>query len=147
MSQALIRRAIREELHTVQALVQTVVDEIYGGLWASPPLPVDEESWDLSWVAIVNGSIVGTILTREEWIEDLWVLRESRGRGIGLQLLAKGEAEILERGHREFRLRVLKVNTRAINFYRQQGWQTTREFLHEKFPVTMLEMVKSIQQN
>jgi hypothetical protein len=36
---------------SVRAVVQTVVDEIYGGLWAPPPLPVEEENWHSSWVA------------------------------------------------------------------------------------------------
>jgi len=68
---------------------QTVVDEIYGGLWAAPPLPVDEERWHLSWVADVDTKIVGMVLTHEEWISDLWVLRESRRCGVGQRLLAR----------------------------------------------------------
>jgi ribosomal protein S18 acetylase RimI-like enzyme len=125
-------------------LVQTVVDEIYGGLWAPAPLPVEEESWHLSWVAVVDTKIVGMVLTQEEWISDLWVLRESRGCGIGHRLLAHGEAEILSRGRRTFRLRVVQSNAVAIKFYHRQGWQISREFPHEKVPVTMLEMVKSV---
>ena len=84
------------------------------------------------------------VLTEEEWISDLWVLPEGRGCGVGRRLLAHGEAEIAGRGHRIFRLRVLKLNTEAIQFYRRQGWRVDREFPHEKFPVRMLEMVKSV---
>jgi ribosomal protein S18 acetylase RimI-like enzyme len=58
-----------------------------------------------------------------------------------------GEAEILGRGHRTFRLRVLKSNAAAIKFYHRQGWQIGREFPHERFPVTVLEMVKSALQS
>jgi ribosomal protein S18 acetylase RimI-like enzyme len=143
MPGALIRRPQPLEYDSVRALAQTVVDEIYGGLWAPPPLPVEEESWHLSWVAVVDTKIVGTVLTQEEWISDLWVLRESRGCGIGQRLLEHGEAEILGRGRRTFRLRVVQSNTAAIKFYHRQGWQISREFPHEKFPITMLEMVKS----
>jgi ribosomal protein S18 acetylase RimI-like enzyme len=143
MTQALIRRANPHERHTVRAVVQAVVDEIYGGLWAAPPLPVDEANWELAWVAIANGEIVGVALTQEQWIDDLWVLREGRGRGIGRQLLETAEAEISERGHRELRLRVLKVNARAVEFYQRHGWQTARELFHEKLPVAVLEMVKT----
>jgi ribosomal protein S18 acetylase RimI-like enzyme len=127
-------------------LVQTVVDEIYGGLWAPPPLPVDQEGWHLCWVAVVDTKIVGVVLTQEEWISDLWVLAESRRCGVGQRLLAQAEAEIYVRGRRTFRLRVLKSNTAAIRFYHQNGWQICREFPHERFPVTMLEMVKTAPQ-
>lgn len=45
-----------------------------------------------------------------------------------------------------FRLRVVKSNTMAINFYLQRGWRIEREFPNERLPITMLEMVKSSQQ-
>ena len=122
--------------------MQTVVDEVYGGLWAPPPIPVDEENWSLSWVAVVNATIAGMVLTHEEWISDLWVLRERRGCGIGRRLLAQGEAEIVARGCRTLRLRVVQSNTAAIEFYLRQGWRVAREFPHERFPVMMLEMIK-----
>ena len=98
MIEALIRRPKPHEYDSVRAIVQTVVDETYGGLWAPPPLPVDEEDWPLAWVAVVDMKIVGMVMTHEEWISDLWVLRESRGCGIGQRLLAQGEAEIAGRG-------------------------------------------------
>jgi ribosomal protein S18 acetylase RimI-like enzyme len=145
MIEALIRRALPHEHESVRAVVQTVVDEIYGGIWAPAPLPLGEESWHLSWIAVVDTTkIIGVVLTHEEWITDLWVLREGRGFGVGRRLLAQGEAEIVGRGHRTFRLRVLKSNSAAIKFYHRQGWLVTREFPHEKFPVRMLEMVKSV---
>jgi ribosomal protein S18 acetylase RimI-like enzyme len=128
-------------------LVQNVVDEVYGGLWAPPPLPVDEENWCLGWVAVVDTQIVGMVLTQEEWISDLWVVRQYRGCGIGHRLLAQGEAEIIGRGFRELRLRVLRANAAAIDFYDREGWRAAREFPHEKFPVTVLEMVKSVPQD
>ncbi|MGA3078854.1 MAG: GNAT family N-acetyltransferase [Bryobacteraceae bacterium] len=146
MIEAVIRQPQPHEHDAVRAVVQIVVDEIYGGLWAPPPLPVDEENWGLSWVAIVDAKIVGMVLTHEEWISDLWVVRQHRGRGVGHRLLAQGEAEIVRRGHRTLRLRVLQSNTAAINFYNRQGWRVAREFPHEKFPVTVLEMVKSVRQ-
>jgi ribosomal protein S18 acetylase RimI-like enzyme len=126
--------------------VQNVVDEIYGGLWAPPPLPIDEENWRLGWTAVVNGEIVGIVLTHEEWISDLWVLSEHRGRGVGQRLLAQAEAEIADHGHRIFRLRVVKSNTMAINFYLQHGWRVDREFHNERLPIVMFEMVKFSQQ-
>ena len=123
--------------------MQTVVDEVYGGKWASPPLPIDEEDWSLAWVAVSESKIVGMVLTHEEWISDLWVLREHRGHGIGQQLLLHGEAEIAGRGYGTFFLRVVKSNTRAVSFYNRLGWRVAREFSHETLLIAMLEMRKA----
>ncbi len=139
----MIRRPEANEHGAVRAVVQTVVDEIYGNLWAPPPLAVAEEDWSLAWIAIVDTTIIGMVLTNDEWISDLWVLCAARGCGIGRKLLAQGEAEISARGCRTFRLRVVKSNTAAIRFYERHGWRVEREFPHETLPITMLEMIKS----
>lgn len=142
MIDVLIRRPHPEEHDSVRALVQTVVDETYGGLWAPPPPPVDEEYWEFSWVALRGEKIIGVVRTSEEWLDDLWVLRESRGRGVGQRLLAQGESEIIARGHETLHLRVVRSNIRAIEFYRRHGWRIAQTFPHERFPITMLEMFK-----
>jgi ribosomal protein S18 acetylase RimI-like enzyme len=147
MTDTLIRRPQPEECDSVRAVVQTVVNEIYGGLWAPPPLPVDEENWHSSWIAVRDAKIIGVVRTSGEWLDDLWVLRESRGRGIGQRLLAQGEAEIIARGSQTLHLRVVQSNRAAIEFYRRHGWRIARAFPHERFPITMLEMFKAVQQN
>jgi ribosomal protein S18 acetylase RimI-like enzyme len=94
----------------------------------------------------LDTKIVGMVLTSGEWLDDLWVLRENRGHGVGHRLLSQGEAEIAARGHRTLRLRVVQSNVVAIAFYHKHGWRIAREFPHEKFPVMMLEMFKSVRQ-
>ncbi|MGO4884705.1 MAG: GNAT family N-acetyltransferase [Bryobacteraceae bacterium] len=138
-----LRRPKTGEHSSVKALVQAVVDEVYGGVWAPPPLPLDDEDWSLAWVAVSGAKIVGVVLTHGEWISDLWVLREYRDKGIGRQLLLQAEAEMAGRGHLMFRLRVVKSNAQAVSFYKRIGWRVEREFPHEKLPIDMLEMVKS----
>jgi ribosomal protein S18 acetylase RimI-like enzyme len=145
MTQVLIRRPQPEEHYSVRALVETVVDEVYGGIWASPPLPIDEQHRHLSWIAVLDAKIVGVVLTSEEWLDDLWVLRENRRCGVGHRLLEQGEAEIIARGHPILRLRVVKSNIAAIEFYHRHGWRIAREFRHEKFPITTVEMAKSVR--
>lgn len=142
MIQLLIRRPQPQELNSVRAVVQSVMDEVYGGLWEPPPLPVDEDGWDLSWIAVMDARVVGVVRTSGEWVDDLWVLRGSRRCVVGQRLLAHGEAEIVARGHETLRLRVVQSNAGAIAFYRQHGWQIARAFPHEKLPITMLEMFK-----
>jgi len=138
-----IRRPKTDEHSSVRALVQAVVDEVYGGVWASPPLPIDDEDWSLAWVAVSGTKIIGMVLTHGEWISDLWVLREHRGNGVGRRLLLQAQAEIAGRGHHTFLLRVVKSNVKAVSFYKRMGWQVNREFPHEKLPIDMLEMSKS----
>jgi ribosomal protein S18 acetylase RimI-like enzyme len=143
-TELVIRNPGTDELDTVRAVVQKVVDETYGGLWAPPPLIIYEEDWSRAQVAVVGKSIVGVMLMRDEWISDLWVLRESRGHGVGKRLLALGEWEISQRGFETFRLRVVKSNPSAVSFYVRNGWKAKREFKHEKLPIEMIEMTKSV---
>ena len=98
--------------------------------------------WPSAWVAVSDEKIVGVIITNQEWVDDLWVLREERRQGIGSRLLAKGEAEIAARGYRTCRLRVVRSNEVAVQFYLKQGWQIAREFAHEKYHHAMLELAK-----
>jgi ribosomal protein S18 acetylase RimI-like enzyme len=142
-----IRSPSTDELETVRSVVQKVVDETYGGLWAPPPLIIDEGDWSRAQVAVVSRRIVGVMLTQGEWISDLWVLRESRGHGVGRRLLAFGESEISQRGFGTIRLRVVKSNASAVRFYVRNGWKAKREFKHEKLPIEMIEMTKSVGQS
>src|SRR5262249_39749556 len=106
-------------------------------------VPIGEADWVSAWVAISNEEIVGVTMTRDEWVADLWVRLESRRLGIGAKLLAHAEAEIRSRGYDTFRLRVVKSNTRAVQFYQSRGWRVHHEFPHEKFGHAMFEMTKS----
>jgi ribosomal protein S18 acetylase RimI-like enzyme len=147
LADILIRHPEPQEHDSVRALVTTVANETFGDLFApsSVPLKLEDDDWSLAWVAVSDAKIVGVVLTRQEWISDLWVLRESRRHGVGRRLLAQGESEIASRGHNMFRLRVVKSNKVAVQFYLGQGWRVGREFPHEKFHHEMFEMVKSEQ--
>ena len=131
-----------------------VVDEVYGYLWqidssidvrAIIASRIAAEDWSKAWVALDGNTLVGTVLTHEDWIDDLWVLQGFRGRGIGTRLQLRGEEEIVERGFCVLRLRMVKANERALAFYRRSGWNTVREFLHETFSfIPMLELQKTV---
>ena len=137
-----IRRARPDENNAVHALVQAIADETFVGLFATPHVPIGQADWFSAWLAISNDEIVGVTMTREEWVNDLWVRRDRRRLGIGARLLAHAEREIRTRGHETFRLRVVKSNVRAVQFYQSQGWKVHREFPHEKFGHAMFEMTK-----
>lgn len=144
-----IRRPQLHEYGAVQVLIETVANETFRDLFAPNrvPLKFEDEDWRLAWVAVSDGKIVGVVLTNQERVSDLWVLREHRRQGVGSRLLAQGESEIASRGHQTYRLRVVKSNTVAVHFYLRQGWQMAREFAHEKYGHAMLEMTKSSPEN
>ena len=145
IGELVIRRPQASEYGTVQALIETVANETFKDVFAPNPVPLKfkDEDWPLAWVAVSDEKIVGVIITNQEWVDDLWVLREERRQGVGSRLLAKGEAEIATRGYRTCRLRVVRSNAVAVQFYLKQGWQIAREFAHEKYHHAMLELAKS----
>ena len=143
--QVTIRRANPSEHALVRKIVQTVVDETYGGIWAEPPLAIDEEDWSRAWVAVGHHEILGMTLTEQDWVSDLWVLGPFRNLGVGGMLLDQAETEIAGRRHLTGRLRVVGFNTRAQAFYKRHGWTVRREFPHEKLPISMIEMAKALR--
>ncbi len=55
------------------------------------------------------------------YLEDLFVLPDMRGRGIGLKLMRHLAGIALQRGHGRFEWSVLDWNQPAIDFYRRLG--------------------------
>jgi ribosomal protein S18 acetylase RimI-like enzyme len=143
LAEIAIRRARPDENNSVHALGQTIADETFAYLFAPSQVPIGEPNWLSAWLAISSEEIVGVTMTRDEWVGDLWVRRDSRRLGIGAKLLSHAELEIRSRGHDTFRLRVVKSNIRAVQFYQSQCWKVHREFPHEKFGHAMFEMTKS----
>jgi ribosomal protein S18 acetylase RimI-like enzyme len=123
-------------------LVYAVACEIFGAALV-PQSRIEAEDWSLSGVVVIDGVTAGVVLTRDEWISDLWILEPHRGLGLGRALLSQGEMEIAARGYRAFRLRVAQSNTSAVLFYEHMGWRMERAFPHESLPITMLEMTKA----
>jgi ribosomal protein S18 acetylase RimI-like enzyme len=140
-----IRRPRPHEYDSVRDLIEIVATETFKDLFAPNPVPLEfnDEDWPLAWVAASDAKILGVIITHQEWVDDLWVLQEYRRQGVGRRLLAQGESEIAARGGQTCRLRVVKSNLVAVQFYSLQGWRIAREFAHEKYHHPMLELAKS----
>jgi ribosomal protein S18 acetylase RimI-like enzyme len=140
-----IRRPRPDEYDSVRDLIEIVATDTFKDLFAPNPVPLEfhDEDWPLAWVAASDAKVLGVVITHQEWIDDLWVLQECRRRGVGRKLLAQGESEIAARGCQTCRLRVVKSNLVAVQFYYGQGWRIGREFAHEKYHHPMLEMAKS----
>ena len=66
----------------IHQFVSTVVNEIYGGAWSTCPIEVESQDWSDAWIACSGPEIVGVVLTKDEWIDDL-VLTHSDRRILG----------------------------------------------------------------
>jgi ribosomal protein S18 acetylase RimI-like enzyme len=138
----IIRHPEVSEHEAVQQLVLSVINETYGGLWSASPIEIENQDWSAAWIACSGAEIVGVLLTKDEWIDDLWVRLDHRSKGLGTKLLQYGEAEVARRQFTFSRLRVVKANRKAISFYIKNGWKIEKEFQHETLPIEMLELTK-----
>jgi ribosomal protein S18 acetylase RimI-like enzyme len=138
----IIRHPEFGEHEKIHQFVNSVVNEIYGDLWSASPIEIENQDWSAAWIASSGDEIVGVLLTKDEWIDDLWVRQDHRWQGLGTSLLQFGEAEVAGRRQEVSRLRVVKANQTAISFYIKHGWRIEKEFLHETLPIEMLELTK-----
>lgn len=84
-----------------------------------------------AWIAEADGVPAGFALAFRSystfvgrpgmWLEDLFVLREFRGRGLGLELLRTLAAQVVARGWGRMDWAVLDWNAPAIEFYQRIG--------------------------
>jgi ribosomal protein S18 acetylase RimI-like enzyme len=138
-----IRPAIAADRPAIERLVLTVVREVYGHLFKGE-VPGPEGNWARALVAEKRGRIVGVVVAADDWIEDLWVARDHRGRGLGSRLLAAGERKVAAQGHAVAHLRVAADNERARRFYVARGWAETDAYPHERWGFMMLDLIKPL---
>ncbi|GAB7192997.1 GNAT family N-acetyltransferase [Kineococcus sp. NUM-3379] len=74
-----------------------------------------------TWVAKVDGRIVGVAAVHDGWLEQLYVLPEAQGHGVGRSLLDVAK----EHCGGKLRLYVFSRNTRAQRFYARAGFVVT----------------------
>lgn len=117
--------------------VYRVVETAFQDHWGFTPTPkpefrrrfVEREDYDPSlwFLAEVDGRAVGAVMAFKEgedggWVKELGVLREARGRGIGVALLERCFAEFAERGWTNAQLGVDSDNpTGAVGLYQRAG--------------------------
>ena len=138
-----VRPAAAADLAAIEQLVLEVGREVYGHLFRGD-VPRPEGNWTGSLVAEERGRIVGVMVADDDWIEDLWIARDHRRRGVGSRLLAAGERLIAARGHTIAHLRVVAENERARRFYAAQGWAETAAYPHERWGFGMLDLIKPL---
>lgn len=81
-----------------------------------------------TWVAETDAAVAGFVVVVDAEVEQLYVDRSWRGRGVAQRLLRHAEAVIGQRGRRTAWLAVVAGNTRARSFYAKSGWQDRGPF-------------------
>ena len=102
-------------------------------------------------VAEVDGTVVGLAVwfvtfstwtgRNGIWLEDLFVLPEHRGSGLGKALLASLAAVCLERGWPRLEWTVLDWNTPSVEFYRSLGALGMEEWTTHRITGDALELL------
>jgi GNAT superfamily N-acetyltransferase len=138
-----IRPAAGADRAQIARLVLAVAREVYGHLFQGD-VPRPEGKWGHALVAEQAGRIVGVVVADDDWIEDLWVVREYRRYGVGGRLLAAGERQIAWQGHAVAHLRVVADNQRARRFYAARGWTEIAAYPHERWGFAMLDLIKPL---
>ena len=83
----------------------------------------------LSYGAFAGGRMVGAlVMERRAWngtlhVEDLEVMPDWRGRGVGRMLMARADEVARELGVRAISLETQNTNVPAIRFYRKNGYE------------------------
>ena len=97
---------------------------------ALPSIPEEVKAWRAAlqdgagrvWLAEVDGNAAGLVAVSRGRLDDLHVLPEQWGTGIGGALLTTAEEALRDQGTRAATLWVYEGNTRARGFYERRGW-------------------------
>jgi ribosomal protein S18 acetylase RimI-like enzyme len=138
-----IRLVRAEEFNEIKKLIDAVVYEKYGHLFAgSRPPPYNRTSWTNGWVVTSDGAIAGVGFHESGWITDIWMKSEFRNLGIGTKLLNELERNVARDGHPKASLRCVGENEAALRFYERNDWREVKRYPHEKWGVEMVDMAK-----
>jgi GNAT superfamily N-acetyltransferase len=80
-----------------------------------------------SGLAFDHGDVVGFVSVSPGWVEQLYVLPDEQGRGIGSALLEAAVTRRRHAGDTELRLWTLESNEAGRRFYEARGWQPAKE--------------------
>ncbi len=117
------------------------------------PFPLDDvrERWanalgedDARVLVADEGALVGAALARPEWLDGLYVVPASWGRGVGPSLHDEALRHVRELGSSEIHLWVLEDNWRARRFYERRGWRLNGTTRVVPFPPNPLDVGYSL---
>jgi GNAT superfamily N-acetyltransferase len=134
-----IREATPADLEALFAIQKAASTAAYAHIYPPDlyPYPDEEVKDDMArrlagreatyLVAEEDGSAIGLAGISPGWLEQLYVLPEAQGRGVGTALLEEAVARRRDAGDEELRLWTLEANEPGRRFYEARGWQLAPE--------------------
>jgi len=83
-----------------------------------------------TWVAELDGHVVGFVTVVDDELEDIYVTAAARGTGVTATLLRHGEGVVRDAGFTAAWLAVVAANEGARRFYERHGWRDDGVFEH-----------------
>lgn len=74
-------------------------------------------------VAYIHGMIFKNLYSKGGWVEDIFVLREYRKRGIATDLINEFIALLNKKGYKKIHLSVNVKNKKALSLYKKLGFE------------------------
>jgi GNAT superfamily N-acetyltransferase len=116
---------LRDELHATE---QQLGEALFGERPAAEALIAERGSESVGY-ALFFPTFSSFLASRGIWLEDLFVMREHRGAGVGGALLSAVAARAHERGAARLEWCALDWNELALGFYRGIGARTMEEWI------------------
>jgi GNAT superfamily N-acetyltransferase len=125
----MLRRLELAEMDTAALVLRTAFDDALP--WLAGLHSPEEDRWFFRervfracavWGAFDGAVMIGMIAFREEWIDQLYVLPQAQGRGVGSGLL-----QVAQNAFDRLQLWTFQRNIRARRFYEARGFALVRE--------------------
>ena len=121
-------------------------------LWLGRFIAPTEENYTLVialyhvWVAVDQGQVIGglVLIPKEDYmlLANIAVRPEHQGKGVGQALLELADAEALDQGYQEIRLRTNKAMIDNLDMYRRSGWTEMQSGEPEGHNISMRKLLR-----
>jgi GNAT superfamily N-acetyltransferase len=126
--------------HELHATEQGLADALFGPTPVAEALIAERDGQALGY-ALFFSTFSSFLTSTGIWLEDLFVLADHRGEGIGRALLSAVAARVREQGGERLEWAALDWNELALGFYRRLGARTMDEWVTHRLDGAALERV------
>jgi GNAT superfamily N-acetyltransferase len=125
----MVRHLELEDMDAAARVLRTAFDQALP--WLAGLHTPEQDRWFLRervfatcgvWGAFDDASMIGMIAFRKDWIDQLYVLPQAQGRGVGTELL-----QVAQRALDRLQLWTFQRNDRARRFYQARGFALVRQ--------------------
>ncbi|HST55559.1 MAG TPA: GNAT family N-acetyltransferase [Solirubrobacteraceae bacterium] len=114
--------------HELRTTEQQLADALFAPNPAASALIAERDSAALGY-ALFFPTFSSFLGTSGVWLEDLFVVPDHRGQGVGKALIAAVAAHVVARGGARLEWAALDWNTPALGFYKRLGARTAEEWI------------------